>query len=63
MKLELTSITGNRLGFGDWFILIDLGLSKVELRHKDDGRNMTYYTVEEAIEAAKNSVAANENQD
>lgn len=41
----------NRLEYKDWFIYINLSMSRIESSHKSDGRNMHHYSIEEAIDA------------
>ena len=50
-KLNNAVVKENRIEFGEWFILVDLGLSQVKVTHKTDGRNWVFYSIEEALEA------------
>lgn len=52
-KLDSVVVQGNRLEFGEWFIYVDLGMSRIKVTHKTDGRNWVFYTIEEAMEAVK----------
>ena len=53
LKLSNVTVQGNRLEFSDWFIFVDLGMSRIKVTHKTDGRNWVFYTIEEAMEAVK----------
>ena len=53
LKLSNVAVQGNRLEFGDWFIYVDLSMSRIKVTHKTDGRNWVFYTIEEAMEAVK----------
>ena len=53
LKLSNVAVQGNRLEFGEWFIFVDLGMSRIKVTHKTDGRNWVFYTIEEAMEAVK----------
>ena len=52
-KLNSVVVQGKRLEFGDWFIEVDLGMSRIKVTHKTEGRNWVFYTSEEAMEAVK----------
>lgn len=52
-KLSSVIVQGNRLDVGDWFIYVDLGMSRIKVMHKTDGRNWVFYSIEEAMEAVK----------
>ena len=52
-KLNDAIVKENRIEFGEWFILVDLGLSQVKVTHKTDGRNWVFYSIEEALEAVR----------
>lgn len=47
---------GNLLEYGNWFIFVDLTASKINVKHKTDGRNWDYYSLEEALEGIKNAM-------
>ena len=52
--MKITAVVKeNRLEFGEWFIYVDLGMSRIKVTHKTDGRNWVFYTIEEAMEAVK----------
>lgn len=53
LKLSNVAVQGNRLEFGEWFVFVDLGMSRIKVTHKTDGRNWVFYTIEEAMEAVK----------
>ena len=52
-KLNNAVVKENRIEFGDWFVLVDLGLSQVKVTHKTDGRNLVFYSIEEALEVVQ----------
>ena len=47
---------GNRLEYGNWWIFVDLSISKVVVIHKTDGRKWDFYSIEEAVEGIKNAL-------
>ena len=52
-KLNNAVVKENRIELGEWFILVDLGMSQVKVTHKTDGRNWVFYSIEEALEVVK----------
>lgn len=52
-KLNDAVVKENRIELGEWFILVDLGMSQVKVNHKTDGRNWVFYSIEEALEAVR----------
>lgn len=52
-KLNDAVVRENRIEFGEWFILVDLGMSQIKATHKTDGRNWVFYSIGEALEAVR----------
>ena len=49
-KLNDAVVKESRIELGEWFILVDLGMSQVKVAHRTDGRNWVFYSIEEALE-------------
>jgi len=49
----VAKVKENRIELEEWFIYVDLGMSRIKVTHKTDGRNWVFYTIEEAMEAVK----------
>lgn len=44
-------IKENRIELKNWYVFIDLSMSKITVTHKTDGRKWDFYSLEEVKEA------------